>query len=147
MKSSLPFYPQETPDSCVPACLRMVLASFGQMLTEAELCRMCDCTIFGTDAFQAVEAVRKLGFLGSRKCNLSIAELDELLKDGFFPIVYVSLMPIDQTIGTHAMVVVLVADNDLITLLDPLSGERKLERSVLYVAWRSTNGLTIVVSE
>ena len=38
MKSSLPFYPQETPDSCVPACLRMVLASFGQMLTEAELC-------------------------------------------------------------------------------------------------------------
>lgn len=107
MKSSLPFYPQKTPDSCVPACLRMVLASFGQMLTEAELCRMCDSTIFGIDAFRAIEAVRKLGFWGSRKCNLSIAELDELVRDGFFPIVYVNLMPIDQTLGTHAMVVVL----------------------------------------
>jgi len=125
----------------------MVLASFGQMLTEAELCRMCDCTIFGTDAFQAIDAVRKLGFLRSRKCNLSIVELDELLRDGFFPIVYVNLMPIDQTMGTHAMVVVLAAENDVITVLDPLFGERKLERSVFDVAWRSTNGLTIVVSQ
>lgn len=37
---------QETPYSCVPACLRMVLSSFGLELQEAELRTLCDCTTY-----------------------------------------------------------------------------------------------------
>jgi hypothetical protein len=53
---------QETRYSCVPACLRIVLAHLGLTLTETELRTLCDCTPFGTDALKAVDAVRQLGF-------------------------------------------------------------------------------------
>lgn len=36
-----PFYKQETPDSCLPACLRMVLAARGRRYTERYLRRLC----------------------------------------------------------------------------------------------------------
>jgi ABC-type bacteriocin/lantibiotic exporter with double-glycine peptidase domain len=58
----LPFYRQETPDSCVPACLRMVLAGLGVDRAEAVLRQMCDCTMLGTDALNVVDAARQLGF-------------------------------------------------------------------------------------
>ena len=58
----LQFHKQETTYSCVPACLRMVLSGFGLDLSEAELGARCDCTVFGTDAFQTVNALRELGF-------------------------------------------------------------------------------------
>ncbi|NJM47150.1 MAG: hypothetical protein HC860_14105 [Alkalinema sp. RU_4_3] len=44
MRSKLRFHRQETPDSCVPACLRMVLGAMGVEMSEAELRERCDCT-------------------------------------------------------------------------------------------------------
>lgn len=73
MKSKPPFHKQETRYSCVPACLRMVLGSFGLEITESELRARCDCTPFnGTNALQAVDAARELGFAGTTKHNLSL---------------------------------------------------------------------------
>jgi ABC-type bacteriocin/lantibiotic exporter with double-glycine peptidase domain len=144
MRSEPPFYRQKTPDSCVPACLRMVPAGLRLVISEAELRLMCDCTILGTDAFQAVEAVRKLGFSGASKRNLAIDELIEVLKAGTYPIVYVNLLPIDQEWGTHAMVVIAVDDAG-VTVQDPLVGKRHLDRSGFEQAWQLTNGLTILI--
>jgi ABC-type bacteriocin/lantibiotic exporter with double-glycine peptidase domain len=58
MKSKLPFHKQETIYSCVPACLRMVLSSFGLEISETELRDRCDCNPFGTDALKAVDMAR-----------------------------------------------------------------------------------------
>ncbi|MFN0120963.1 MAG: cysteine peptidase family C39 domain-containing protein [Blastocatellia bacterium] len=60
-----PFFKQERIYSCVPACLKMVLAGFGHEITEADLCHLSDTTINGTDAFLAVDALRRPGFAGS----------------------------------------------------------------------------------
>ncbi len=67
--------------------------------TESELCRLCDCTIFGADALKAVDAGRELGFRLTRKENLSIARLAEVLQAGLYPILYVNLWPIDGEVG------------------------------------------------
>jgi ABC-type bacteriocin/lantibiotic exporter with double-glycine peptidase domain len=117
-RSEPPFYRQETPDSCVPACLRMVLAGLGVIISEADLCLLCDCTLLGTDAFQAVEAVRKLGLIRTSKYNLAMDGLSEVLADTIYPIVYLNLLPIDQEWGTHAMVVIAI-DDATVTVLDP----------------------------
>ncbi|RUT06603.1 hypothetical protein DSM106972_028600 [Dulcicalothrix desertica PCC 7102] len=60
MQSKLIFHKQETPYSCVPACLRMVLSVFEVDMSEAELRQLCDSTPFGTEALKAVDAVRNL---------------------------------------------------------------------------------------
>ncbi len=122
----------------------MVLAGFGTYYSEAELCQRCDCTMFGTEAFQAVEAARSLGFSKTNKYNLSLKDLTALLLDDFYPIVYVELQPIDQSFGIHAMVV-LALDEMTVHVLDPMIGERALERSVFEIGWALTKGLTIVV--
>ncbi|MBD2772913.1 cysteine peptidase family C39 domain-containing protein [Iningainema tapete] len=62
MQSRLIFHKQETPYSCVPACLRMMLSAFEVDISEAQLRELCDCTPFGTEALKAVDAVRELGF-------------------------------------------------------------------------------------
>jgi ABC-type bacteriocin/lantibiotic exporter with double-glycine peptidase domain len=66
MLSKLQFHQQETPDSCVPACIRMVLLTMGTDISEAELRERCDYTIFGTTALMAVDTLRALGFTRSR---------------------------------------------------------------------------------
>ncbi len=95
----LPFYRQETPDSCVPACLRMVLAGLGVDRPEGLLRQMCDCTVLGTDALNAVDAARNLGFPLAHKENLSMAQLITVLQSGCFPIVYVDLSLIGEEAG------------------------------------------------
>lgn len=140
----LPFYRQETPDSCVPACLRMVLAGLGVEVAEVVLRQMCDCTMLGTDALSAVDAVRRLGFPLARKENLSMEQLDVVVCSGCCPILYVSLLPIDGEMGIHGVVVVDL-DDSMVGVYDPLVGERRLERAVLEKAWRMTNGLAILI--
>ncbi len=140
----LPFYRQETPDSCVPACLRMVLAGLGVDQTEAVLRQMCDCTMLGTDALNVVDAARQLGFPLAHKENLAIEQLTSVLWSGCFPIVYVNLSLIDGEAGIHAMVAI-AADDRYIQVYDPLEGERQLEKQLFDAAWGMTNRLTILI--
>jgi ABC-type bacteriocin/lantibiotic exporter with double-glycine peptidase domain len=140
----LPFYRQETPDSCVPACLRMVLAGLGVDRAEPLLRQMCDCTMLGTDALNAVDAARQLGFPLAHKENLTIEQLTNVLQSGCFPIVYVNLLPIDAEAGIHAMVVI-AADDQYVRVYDPLVGERQLEKMMFDAAWGMTNRLTILI--
>ncbi len=144
MKSRLLFHKQETPFSCVPACLRIVLSGFGYNITEAELRDLCDCTVFGTEALAAVDAVRKLGFSNTIKCTLLVNELATQIDTGLYPILFVSLLPIDGVKSGHAMVAIaLLQDNILV--YDPLQGERSLPRSTFDSAWAMMHNLAILV--
>ncbi len=140
-----PFYEQETPDSCVPACLRMVLASFGIEIPESELRTLCDCTFSGTDALKAVDVARQLGFTRTGKYTLSTEELRTLIADGYHPIVFVDLRPIDGLRDIHALVVIDVGQQEMI-VLDPLKGERVLPSQVFNAAWAMRHNLAIVVA-
>jgi ABC-type bacteriocin/lantibiotic exporter with double-glycine peptidase domain len=146
MPSKLPFYAQETLESCAPACLRMVLASFGLELPEAELRARCDCTAaFGTDALMVVEAARQLGFPLTAKHNLNLAELEELVNAGHFPIIFVNLDPLDGLDEQHALVVIAL-NKSTTTVYDPLFGERILERESFSAAWGLKRNLAILVA-
>jgi ABC-type bacteriocin/lantibiotic exporter with double-glycine peptidase domain len=123
----------------------MVLAGLGVEQTEAELRRLCDCTILGTDALKAVDAARALGFSLTCKENLSIAQSAQVLQAGLYPILYVNLLPINEEVGIHAMVAVSL-DDHLIKVCDPLVGERQLITDRFEQAWQMTNGLAILIS-
>ena len=147
MQSKLTFYKQETPHSCVPACLRMVLSSFGVDLSEEQLCKLCDCTAFGgTDALKVVDAARQLGFCNTIKSTLSMEELLTQINSGCYPIVYVNLLPIDGYKSSHAMIVIEVEESD-ISVYDPLQGKRKISRSIFEKAWMIQRNLSIMVQK
>jgi ABC-type bacteriocin/lantibiotic exporter with double-glycine peptidase domain len=139
------FHKQETTYSCVPACLRMVLSGFGLDLTEERLREMCDCSpLFGTEAMQAVEAARGLGFAGTAKYTLRYDELRGLVEGGRYPIAYLSLEAIGGTEESHA-VVVIGTDDEAVTVYDPLHGERRISHQSFTTGWAARRNLVILV--
>lgn len=146
LPSKLPFYNQETPDSCVPACLRMVLSSLGHEISEAELRLLCDCTFEGTTALKAVDAARQLGFRSTRKHNLSLTELNDLVSDGSTPIVFVEMYPIAGIFQVHAMIVTKVTPFS-IQVVDPETAERTLPLQVFNAAWEYRQNLAILIEK
>ena len=139
-----PFHKQETRYSCVPACLRMVLGSFGVDISESALRTRCDCTPYGTDALMAVDAARALGFAKTAKYTLSLEELQTVVTGGRCPIVFVDLHPIDGLDAIHAMVVVDVSEQEVV-VLDPLRGERRFPVYVFTAAWARRHNLVMLV--
>jgi len=115
----------------------MVLNSLGLDLSESELRQLSDCSPFGTNAFQVVEAARRLGFRNSRKFTLgSVDELRDLIVQGCYPIVYVDLWPIKGGLsGQYHSQVVISADDEQLIVLDPLVGETAITRLDFDAAW------------
>ena len=144
MEQTLPFYRQETPHSCLPACLRMVFASFGVNLPEDEIRAACDCTAFGTQAPSAVDAARSFGFARTAKHTLSFDELRDTVDQEKHPIVFLNLKPIDGVRETHAVVVVTLSEES-VNFFDPTRGERTVAGDVFRAAWALRHGLAILV--
>ena len=126
----------------------MVLSALGVDVQENKLRYLADCTPFGTDAFQLVEAARTLGFAASRKYTFeSINDLTRLIDGGLFPIVYVDLWPIRGGMsGQYHSLVVEAATPESVLVLDPLVGEHSIPSEDFLAAWEEMHCLTIVVS-
>jgi ABC-type bacteriocin/lantibiotic exporter with double-glycine peptidase domain len=122
----------------------MVLSGFGLEVSEAELRAMCDCTPLGTDALKAVDAARQLGLIKTAKHTLSADELQTLVANGKYPIVFVDVYPIEGLHSPHALVVVDLRDA-YVLVYDPAAGERFLPRRIFDVAWSLRHNLAIIV--
>lgn len=141
-----PFYKQETEYSCVPACLRMVLASLGVIKTEQELREMCDCTTLeGAAALKMIDAARALGFTETRKQNLSLDDLEYELERGLFPITYVGVSTSASKLPEKHAVVVVAIEGDQVQTLDPARGEIILSREEFFVEWNAMRRLTVLI--
>lgn len=123
----------------------MVFAGFGLDLTEERLRELCDCSpLFGTEAVRAVDAARGFGFAGTAKYTLSYDELRALVEGGRYPVAYLSLEAIGGTEESHAVVIV-EADEEAVTVYDPLHGERRLSRQSFTTGWAARRNLVILV--
>jgi ABC-type bacteriocin/lantibiotic exporter with double-glycine peptidase domain len=122
----------------------MVLLGFGVDVSESELRKSCDSTMMGTDALKAVDALRQLGFTRSRKHTLSPDELKYLVSAGHYPIVFVSLLPLNWVDDFHALVVVGITEEN-VTVLDPLEGERVVPFESFNLAWERRHNLAILI--
>lgn len=122
----------------------MILLNFGVDVPESELRVRCDSTILGTNALIAVDVVRELGFVGSYKHTLTLDELRNLVAAGIYPIVFVSLLPIEARDDIHSLIVTAVGEYDVL-VLDPLTGERSIPLSTFNAAWGMRHNLAILI--
>lgn len=146
---------QETEYSCAPACLKMVLESFGEIHAEQDLRELCDCTydsvflLGGADPhpFKVKAAAQKLGFVNTKIVNPTFDELKSELERGLYPIIYVKaqLAP-GRALQKHAVVVVEVRENS-VELRDPWRGELVLSEADFLTEWISALRVTILVEK
>jgi hypothetical protein len=78
------------------------------------------------------------------KYTLTIDELEGLVANGYSPIVFVNLGPIDGIDDEHALVIIELSPAE-VTVYDPLQGERILPRDTFSAAWAMMHRLTILV--
>ncbi|CAN5464811.1 hypothetical protein BH20ACI1_BH20ACI1_07930 [soil metagenome] len=134
-----PHFFQAYPFSCVPACLRMVLAKFGIEKTEPELRSLCGCDETGTTVSKAIKAVEKCG-LKAYKSNLVLDDLKNLMLQDLNPIVY---LRISENIKYSHSAVIYEITNEKVFVLDPEIGEREFDINFFIEIW--SRGLTIII--
>lgn len=148
IESKLPYYSQETGESCLPACLRMVLASYEEHFTEKHLRDLCNCQPgMGTLSSDVVRAARSLGFTNSAETyDWRLLDLRDVIRSGIFPIVGVNLYQLRGTWSPHAQVVVKVTVRS-VDVHDPLLGRMCLMARTFERAWEIEDFLTILVEK
>lgn len=136
-----PHFFQKHPDSCVPACLKMVLASLGSDISEFDLRNLCKCDKYGTSPSNAVIAAIECGF-DAYQANLIFEELKDLILQNITPIVFIKA---SKNINYSHAIVVYKISKEKICALDPEIGERKIEINQFTETW--SRGLTIVIED
>ncbi len=124
----------------------MVLSSFNFDVPEADLRVLCDCTSIGTDALKVVDAARQLGFAKTAKYTLSMKDLETVVANKLFPIVFIDLRPIEGFKEAHALVVISASDL-AVQVYDPAQGERFVARQTFSTAWAMRHNLAIIVKK
>ncbi len=144
-KSKPRLFRQEKTYTCAVACLRMILDYMDFEVDEPTLVTLCQTDVNGTSADDLVIAANKLGFQ-ARKEYSSIKDIQEYLKQGVIPILYVNLLAIDGIAITHAFVLEAMTRGS-VTVLDPWRGRRKIGMQQFRIAWEKTRNLAVLVYE
>ncbi len=95
---------------------------------------------------KGVDAARQLGFAKTAKHTLSINDLETLVANGQFSIVFIDLRPIQGFKEAHALVVIGISDLAA-QVYDPAKGERFVARQTFGTAWAMRHNLAIIVEK
>lgn len=129
----VPYYKQEFPWSCFPACIRMLLEFYGIKKEENELRRLLKSTLHRGGSWFLVElGLESLGLIFYYSVKFSLEELKSLIKDGTPAIVSLNL---SERHTNHTVVVIDITE-DFVVINDPEKGEGiQLETIKFLEAW------------
>ncbi len=147
MKLPVPHFKQQHSYSCLPACVRMVLAYWGQEHSEEELAQaLGTLPVWGTRPESVVAGLDKLGYHALWFERATLERLLDLLAEGWPVIVFVRAADLPHgRVGLHAVVVVRI-EGGQVTCLDPtLDHELSVELSSFLKAWSSLEHQGLVV--
>ena len=147
MTLSVPHFQQATPYTCLPACVRMILAFRGQYHSEAELAQAFNTIpLLGTLPEHVVSSLEGMGYHALWFENATVDRLRALLDHGWPIIALLRAVDLPQgTAGLHAVVVIGVASVE-ITFLDPTqSCPTTMEEFDFVQAWSKLDHQGIVV--
>lgn len=148
---AIPFFAQERIESCVPACVRMILAACGIKKSEQDIYTCCRTDVDGTlpSAAAACFAAHDLKSLAVRLNGLDDLRVHIQRKDSF-AILFVQLAPLTGISVIHAVVLdTLDESKQEIHVLDPAfppDGKRVWTMDQFALGWRAARYQTIFVS-
>ena len=140
-------YRQSSPGACLPACVRMVLATLGDERAEADWAALLDSYDFGTPSHR-VKLLVQAGYQVEYG-RFSLNQLQASLDRGLCPIVFVraDLLPWADFSGFHALVLIECTPTD-VALLDPAQdrGPTWLSKDGFLIAWEEFDCLAAIIS-
>ena len=142
MSSKPPFVAQEGSDTCMLACLRMILTHQETNISEAELLQEILWEEGGIDPQQLADLAKRHG-LDARAEQLDLGAIIDLVEQLRFPIVLIDRSVMDREFAVHAVVPVRVSRH-YVTMLDPLRGERRVSIRKFAKANRKVGGWAVV---
>ena len=110
---------------------------------EATLRRKCRTQEFGTYAKDILACAREFGFAATIE-HLSLGRLKLLIDQSVLPIVYINMFPTSQIPYVHT-VIVESYEADLLLLVDPNTGARKIRVTDFLEAWEVHGNMALVL--
>jgi ABC-type bacteriocin/lantibiotic exporter with double-glycine peptidase domain len=144
----LPLFGQELETSCVAACVRMVLASLGHMLTEAEIRTRCGHSRLGMRLNQIAGGLKDLPITVEYHLDWSRDDLSAAVRHEAFPIVGLDLRPIEGLFAFHAVIVVGLK-SDQVVLHDPRysNGAQLVGLPAFEMAWNNVDREAVIIKQ
>jgi len=141
------WFAQEHPASCVAACLRMVLSSFGTFVTEEEIRRRLGNPRYGLTLEEAAARLSEAGAVAEWHADRGLDDLRGCIRNGNYPIVGVERRYFGHPSAAHAVVVVDVRATE-IEMLDPLLGPapRVTLIDTFAAAWRNAGQEVLILN-
>ena len=147
MKLAVPHLEQQQPHTCVPACVRMVLAHWGKPYAEEELAQTLGARPgLGTQPESAVAGLEGLGYHALWFENATLERLLELLRHGWPVIVFLRAVDLPHgRAGLHAVVLVGIESENAICLDPALDHALIFDLSSFLKAWSNLGHQGLVV--
>lgn len=137
MRLVIPLFKQSQPHTCLPACVRMVLAGCGREHSEAELVNAFNTVpLWGTRPDNVVTGLENLGCHALWFENAAFERLLELLTAGLPVIVFVRAVDLPHgRAGLHALVAIGFEAEQAICLDPTRDHELRLGLAPFLKAW------------
>ncbi len=145
---SVPAHKQSRPGRCLPVCAQMVLAYLGDERSEEELARLTQTRTFGVRASN-IRLLEKIGYAVAFG-ETTFSQLKEYLREGIPPIIFLQTdaLPYWDESVNHAVVLIDIADDDQVTLIDPAFGSAyTVARDDFLLAWSDFDYTFAVISK
>jgi len=121
----------------------MLFAHHGIEIDEATLRQKCKTHEFGTYAKDVLACAREFGFTSTIE-YLSLEQLQRLVDQGVFPIVYINMFPTSSVPYVHT-VIVEDYEADRLLLVDPNAGPWEIQMTDFLEAWGIHGNMAIVL--
>ena len=142
----LTWYAQEHPASCVAACVRMVLSSFFENPTEAEVRDILGHPRLGITLTAAHARLVQAGFKASLECEWSLHDIRDALIQGHYPIVGVERHVLGYAPASHAILLSKITSRQ-VSALDPFIGpqQQRYGLQAFELAWKLSGKEALVI--
>lgn len=144
---NVPHYEQELDYSCLPACVRMVLAYYGQERTESELRTLLKTRPGGTSPVQVMLRLPDIGFEAAiQMASKPVLQAHLEAERPVIVHVWTELLPHWQGGLIHALTVLACTDSTVI-VNDPAFPHAPINipTDIFLRAWAATDHLTIII--
>lgn len=143
----VPAYKQSYPGRCLPACVRMVLAYYGDKREEDDLARLLQSRRFGTRASN----VRRLEVIGYSVTygQTTLAQLKDHLANNIPPIVFLQTGPLpywEENVN-HAVVLVGMTVDQAYVLDPAFDSVQSIPLDAFQLAWSDFDYTFAVVTK
>ena len=142
----LTWFPQEFSSSCVSACSRIVLTSFGVTVSEEQVRCLLQHDKYGLSLAVAQTRLASAGATIFFHNDWSRDDLRDELRQGRYPIIGVERHLLGYPPASHAVVLIGLSSN-VVEVLDPMNGPqvRTFGLSAFEQAWTLANREALII--